>query len=90
MCSSDLIKPMSHFTFSGDDAQIQKAYFIQLMLEKGFLASNLMYAMFSHTDDHVAEYLDACDAAFGTIATTPDIEAQLKGEPSATGFGRLA
>ncbi len=84
------IKPMSHFTFSGDDAQIQKAYFIQLMLEKGFLASNLMYAMFSHTDDHVAEYLDACDAAFGTIATTPDIEAQLKGEPSATGFGRLA
>lgn len=83
------IKPMSHFSFAGDDAQMKKAYFIQLMLEKGFLASNLMYAMFAHSEDNVTAYLDACDESFAALASEKDIASQLHGEPSAVGFGRL-
>ena len=33
-----------------------KALFIQLMLDRGFLASNLFYAMYAHTDEHVESY----------------------------------
>lgn len=84
------IKPMSHFSFEGEQPQEKKAYFIQLMLEKGFLASNLMYAMLTHTEDHVEQYLTACDSAFATLVAEKDITSKLKGEPSATGFGRLA
>lgn len=84
------IKPMSHFAFDGEHPQEKKAYFIQLMLGQGILASNLMYAMLAHTDEHVATYLAACDKAFSVIAAERDVPSKLKGAPSATGFGRLA
>ena len=83
------IKPMSHFSFTSGDPLVTKAFFIQLMLDKGILASNLMYAMLAHTEEHVEQYLTACDEAFSVIAATGDIASQLRGEPSAAGFGRL-
>ena len=52
------LKPISHFTFEMEDAQAVKAYFIQLMLGQGYLASNLFYASYAHTDDHVESYLE--------------------------------
>lgn len=87
------LKPMSHFSFEMEDAQALKAYFIQIMLEQGYLASNLFYASYAHTDDHVKSYLEAADRAFAEIARSVeqgDISKKLKGKPSSVGFKRLA
>ena len=51
------IYPCSHFGFKHEKPQHLKSLFIQLMLEQGFLASNLCYAMYAHTPDHVNQYL---------------------------------
>ena len=87
------MKPMSHFTFAHDKAQSMKAYFIQLMLEQGFLASNLYYAMYAHTEDHVKSYLEAAGRAFAEIAYSVEqgnLQEKLLGKPSSVGFKRLA
>ena len=86
------MKPMSHFDFEHEDAQAIKAYFIQLMLEQGFLASNLFYAMYAHQEKHVEQYLQAVDSAFKEIARAidfGDIRKKMKGKPSTVGFARL-
>jgi len=86
------IKPMSHFDFSNDKAQLLKAYFIQLMLEKGFLATNAYYAMYAHTLEHVNSYLAAVDEVFAELKRSienGDVEKKMKGEPSSVGFKRL-
>jgi glutamate-1-semialdehyde 2,1-aminomutase len=87
------MKPMSHFAFTHDKAQSMKAYFIQLMLEQGFLASNLFYAMYAHTEENVSDYLKAVDKSFEEIARSIEhnnIDKKLIGKPSSIGFKRLA
>ena len=87
------MKPMSHFAFNHELSQEMKAYFIQLMLEQGFLTSNMFYAMYAHSENHVEKYLKAADRAFAEIAqslTRGDIKENLKGQPSSTGFHRLS
>ncbi len=84
--------PMSHLDFETPCPQHTKALFVQIMLEQGFLASNLYYAMYAHRDEHVARYLKSADVAFGVIAEglrNQSLEKMLKGLPSATGFKRL-
>jgi glutamate-1-semialdehyde 2,1-aminomutase len=84
--------PMSHFSFSSPHAAVQKALFVQLMLDRGFLASSTFYAMYAHTQAHVDAYLQAVDACFAQIAGMggPDeLKAALKGKPSVSGFTRL-
>jgi glutamate-1-semialdehyde 2,1-aminomutase len=69
-----------------------KAYFIQLMLEQGFLASSLYYAMYAHTDEHVHLYLKAVDKAFAELAAAlerMDLKDKLEGQPASAGFKRL-
>ena len=87
------MKPMSHFAFTHAKAQSMKAYFIQIMLEQGFLSSNLYYAMYAHTDENVQDYLKATDKAFGEIVQSiehNDIDERLIGKPSSIGIKRLA
>ena len=87
------MKPLSHFTFTHEKAQSMKAYFIQLMLEQGFLTSNLFYAMYVHTDENIQDYFKAGDKAFEEIARSiehNDIDKKLIGEPSSSDFKRLA
>jgi glutamate-1-semialdehyde 2,1-aminomutase len=86
------IFPCSHFAFQYDTAQSMKAYFVQLMLEQSFLASNLFYAMYAHEDHHVKDYLEAVDRAFSEISEADqkgDIKKRLKGSLSSVGFKRL-
>lgn len=86
------IKPMGHFVFENEHSQEMKAYFVQLMLDQGFLASTLFYAMYAHSEEDVAAYLKAADSAFGEIAHASakgDVRRRLRGEPAATGFKRL-
>lgn len=89
----DGIKPLSHFNFLNEHANAMKAYFIQLMLEKGFLASNLYYAMHAHNAEHVQAYMDAVDETFAEISDSLEhnkILNKLQGHPSISGFKRLA
>lgn len=86
------IYPLSHFIFNDQDNLVMKAYFVQEMIAKGFLASNVFYSMSAHTKEHVAAYLVAADGVFGRIRQLKDtggLRAALKGEPSATGFKRI-
>ncbi len=86
------IPPLSHFSFEYDNAMAMKAFFVQLMLEKGFLASTLFYAMYAHQTHHVEKYLQAVDATFAQISEAMqagNLGQQMKGEPSTAGFKRL-
>ena len=87
------MKPMSHFSFENEQAQAMKAFFIQLMIDHGFLASNLYYAMYAHTEENVKSYLEAADRAFAEIAHSVEhgnLQEKLRGRPSSIGFKRLA
>lgn len=86
------IKPLSHFSFECDAPQAAKAYFVQLMLEEGFLASTLYYAMYAHSDEDVERYLEASGRSFGRIAEALELgnlNERLRGKPSTVGFKRL-
>jgi glutamate-1-semialdehyde 2,1-aminomutase len=86
------IAPLSHFSFSYPNALSLKAYFVQLMLDKGFLASNLFYSMYAHTDAHVSSYLKAVEDSFIKIKDAIDqnnLDACLRGKPANSGFLRL-
>jgi len=87
------IYPLSHFVFDDQEHLLMKAFFIQEMLDKGFLASNTFYSMLVHTKEHVEVYLKAADEVFGRIRQLKDkgsLQAALKGKPSAAGFKRVA
>lgn len=87
------IPPLSHFAFEVPDPLSAKAYFVQRMLEEGFLASTAFYSMYAHTFDHVNDYLAAVDRVFREVATAVaagNIRENLRGRPAVSGFGRLA
>ena len=87
------IFPLSHFSFLYPNANSIKALFIQLMLERGFLASSSFYAMFAHNEKHIKNYLDATNVAFKFISkalSENNVDNLLIGKPSTSGFQRLA
>jgi glutamate-1-semialdehyde 2,1-aminomutase len=87
------IPPLSHFSFVYENALAMKALFIQLMLERGFLASTLFYTMYAHKEEHVDAYRKSVDDVFAEISEAhrlDNIEKILKGEPASAGFKRLS
>lgn len=87
------MKAIAHFSFLSEYHTQMKAFFIQKMLEKGFLASTLYYAMYVHTEMHINRYLEAVDQAFYDLANTlqtGNLSSKLHGKPSAMGFQRIA
>lgn len=86
------IPPLSHFSFEYDNGLALKALFVQMMLEKGFLASTSFYSMYAHELQHVDNYLNAIDEVFAVIVEARekgDVEKRLKGKPASAGFKRL-
>jgi len=86
------IPPLSHIGFESDDPQELATLFVQLMLERGFLASKGFYSSFAHTVEHVDRYLDACREIFPILREATearDISRRLKGPVAHTGFRRL-
>jgi glutamate-1-semialdehyde 2,1-aminomutase len=86
------IPQLGHFSFDENQAAEMKAYFVQLMLDEGFLASTSFYPMHAHTAEHVSLYLDAAERAFAKIAQAKelgDLAQHLAGKPAAVGFERL-
>ncbi len=86
------IYPLSHFNFEYDNALAMSTLFVQLMLEKGFLASGRFYACLAHQDIHVTSYLIAVEEAFKVISEAKrnnQVESLLKGPIAHGGFRRL-
>lgn len=87
------IPPLSHFSFEYENGLAMKAYFVQTMLEKGFLATTLFYAMHAHQIEHIESYLKAVDNVFASLSgliKNEDLEKYLKGKPASSGFKRIA
>lgn len=87
------VAPLPHFNFEYHNSSAVRTLFTQLMLERGFLASNLFYATFAHQPKHVSEYLTAVGEAFALLAQalhSNTVEQQLHGPVAHTGFQRLA
>lgn len=85
--------PFSNFTFSyGDKHQALKTLFIQEMLPRGFLASNMVFASYAHTDAILKKYEKAVDGVFKILKEAIDtntVEKRLNGPVAHTGFARL-
>ena len=86
------MNPIAHFSFSHPDNLYLKTLYTQLMLEKGFLATNSFYASYSHKEEHIAKYATAIDDVFGIISTAiskNNYKEMLKGPVCHSGFQRL-
>jgi len=84
--------PLAHFEFKYDNHLAIKTLFTQLMLERGYLASNAFYASFAHSSEIVEEYIQAVDESFKILSKAIElntIEKQLKGGVVHSGFKRL-
>jgi len=83
---------LAHFHFHHEEALRLTTLFSQLMLEKGFLASDQFKPSYAHSADHVAEYLEAVSDTFIVLAEAlawEDLDRRLKGPPVQKGFYRL-
>lgn len=86
------IFPLSNFTFNYPDPLTIKTLFVQLMLERGFLATNAFFASYAHKKQDVDNYLNAVDEVFGFISNAikkNDIGSHLKSRIAHSGFKRL-
>jgi glutamate-1-semialdehyde aminotransferase len=86
------IFPLSHIEFEYKNPLVMKTLFTQLMLERGFLATNAYYASYAHKDTHIKAYLEAVDECFGIMskaAAQGNAEEHLKGPVCHSGFRRL-
>ena len=83
---------LSHFAFDHALANELKTLYVQLMLERGFLANTVIYPTMAHTEAVAELYGDAIDEVFRemSLAVAQDkvIEA-LKGPAAHKGFARL-
>lgn len=86
------IPPLAHFSLLVNDAQAARTLFTQLMLERGFLASNAFYATYAQSDNDIEQYEAAVTEAFSELAravATGTVRSLLKGPVAHVGFSRL-
>jgi len=84
--------PIGHFLFKYNNPLVLKTLFTQLMLEKGFLATDKFYASYAHKQSNIEKYLDAVDEVFkhiSKIIKEGNPEKYLKGPICHAGFKRL-
>lgn len=83
------INPLLHFEFKYENSLVYKTFFTQEMLERGYLASNSIYASFAHDDEVIKGYLEAADEVFELIESLEGKEPSLKAGVCHSGFQRL-
>lgn len=86
------IYPLGHFTFDYKKPLLLKTLFTQLMLKKGFLASNGFYASYTHKKRDVEKYMQAVDESFFLLSKAikrRNIKKYLRGPVCHSGFKRL-
>ena len=84
-------KPMIHFSFN-DDNNVNRAYFTQEMLYRGFLAGSAFYSMYAHTEEQIDKYLEAMSEVFSNLAllmAQNEVSLHLIGQPASVGFARI-
>ena len=84
--------PIVHFSFEYNNALVLKTLYTQLMLDRGFLATNAFYASYAHKEEHLKKYFIAIDEVFSIISTAvlnENAESLLKGPICHAGFERL-
>lgn len=87
------IPPLATFAFEHPDGPALTTLFIQDLLDRGFLASDRLYAVLSHEGAPLDAYLAAVRESFEHIAEavrSDSVRAQLRGPVKHTGFQRLA
>jgi len=86
------IFPLGHFSFKYGNPLELKTLFTQLMLQKGFLATNAFYASYAHKPKVIDSYLQAVDPVFKIIARAQEkgqAAKYLKSPVCHSGFQRL-
>ncbi len=86
------LTPLPAITFKHKEPLLIKTVFTQEMLKKGFLATNGVYAAYTHSREDVTRYLRAAGAVFETIGKDlrrGNLEKRLKGPVCHGGFKRL-
>jgi len=86
------IYPLSHFNFEYENSLKLKTLYTQIMLDKGYLASNVFYSSLAHTENHIKKYLENVESTFKEIAShisNNTVDISLKGPVSHSGFKRL-
>lgn len=86
------IFPLSHFSFEYPSPLELKTLFTQLMLKRGFLASNAFYTSYAHREQHLCKYLNAVDEAFAFMAGAikkDTVKKHLKSPVCHAGFKRI-
>jgi glutamate-1-semialdehyde 2,1-aminomutase len=86
------IYPLSHFSFTTDQALPAQTLFTQQMLGKGFLAGKSFYPSFAHKKEHLDAYEAAVADVFSQVARAladGSIGKLLEGPVAQTGFKRL-
>jgi glutamate-1-semialdehyde aminotransferase len=86
------LPPLTFLTFNYPNAQAIRTLYTQIMLERGYLATNAYYATYAHKPARIAEFMGHVGEAFeflsGAIAKD-EVEKQLKGPIAHAGFQRL-
>ena len=73
-----------------EDALLLKTIFIQEMLERGYLVSNLIYVSYAHTKEIIDGYLKNAQIVFKLISENKkNLKVLLKSEIAHSGFQRL-
>jgi len=86
------IYPLSNFRFNYANGQAMMTLFVQLMLDRNFLASNRFYSNYAHQIHHVKSYLDSVNEVFNIIKIADQngtLDSLLKGPIAHSGFKRL-
>lgn len=87
------IPPLAHFSFNYENGLEIRTLFTQLMLDKGFLATDSFYATYGHNDRHLEGYLAAVEEVFtalGEAIRRGEVKKLLRGPVAHSGFHRLA
>ncbi|MCE5308999.1 MAG: aminotransferase class III-fold pyridoxal phosphate-dependent enzyme [Acidobacteriales bacterium] len=83
---------LSHFSINLANAQAVRTLFTQMMLDRGFLATNAFYAMYAHSTAQVEQYVAAVQEVFRELATAVEcngVDRLLRGPVAHAGFYRL-
>jgi glutamate-1-semialdehyde 2,1-aminomutase len=85
---------LAHLHFEHDESETLRTLYVQLMLERGFLAGTGLYPSLAHTGEVVERYGEAIDEVFEEMARLMHSDAplskHLRGPVAHSGFRRLA
>ena len=83
--------PLLHIAWNQNNS-VNKAFYTQEMLKRGYLAGGSCYAMYAHTFEDVDGFLAACDEVFGMLnkyIKEGKVAEKLEGKPAGAGFARI-